>query len=154
MCIVRLFNFPLLCILAVISLVLAAFSSLATADEMKFKLSGDKEVPPVVTKAFGQGIITVNKDMTISGKVTTSGLTPFMAHIHHGKAGSNGPVIIPLDQIGDSAWVVPNGTKLNEDEYRAYLAGDLYVNVHTAEHKGGEIRGQLLPGKAVMKTDN
>jgi hypothetical protein len=154
MCIVRLFNFPLLCILAVISLVLAAFSPLATADEMKFKLSGDKEVPPVVTKAFGQGIITVNKDMTISGKVTTSGITPSMAHIHHGKAGSNGPAIIPLDQVGDNAWVVPNDSKLNEDEYRAYLAGDLYVNVHTAEHQGGEIRGQLLPGKAVMKTDN
>lgn len=148
--VIRISRFPLWGLLAAVSLVLAVLSSSATANEMKFKLSGDKEVPPVVTKASGKGIITVNKDMTINGKVTTSGLMPSMAHIHHGKAGSNGPVIIPLDQTGDDAWVVPNGTKLNEDEYRAYLAGDLYVNVHTAEHQGGEIRGQLMPGKATM----
>lgn len=149
--VVRIFNTPLSGILAAISLVLAAFSPLATANEMKIKLSGDNEVPPVATRASGKGVITVNNDMTISGKVTTSGITPSMAHIHHGKSGSNGPVIIPLDKIADNAWVVPNGTRLNEDEYRAYLAGDLYVNVHTPEHKGGELRGQLLPGKVMTK---
>jgi hypothetical protein len=147
---VRILSSPLSGILVAVSLVLAVFSSLATANEMKFMLSGDKEVPPVVTKASGKGIITVNNDLTISGKVTTSGLTPSMAHIHQGKPGSNGPVIIPLDKIGDNAWVVPNGTKLNEDEYRAFLAGELYVNVHTVEYHGGEIRGQLMPGNAAM----
>jgi hypothetical protein len=84
---VRILSSPLSGILVAVSLVLAVFSSLATANEMKFMLSGDKEVPPVVTKASGKGIITVNNDLTISGKVTTSGLTPSMAHIHQGKPG-------------------------------------------------------------------
>lgn len=136
-------------ILAASSLALAAFSPFATAEEMKIKLSGAKEVPPVTTKASGKGSITVNKDMTISGKVTTFGIAPTMAHIHQGAPDSNGPAIIALDKLGDNAWVVPDGTKLDEGEYRAYLAGELYVNVHTAEHKGGEIRGQLIPGKAM-----
>jgi len=28
---------------------------------------------------------------------------------------------------------------------QAFKAGNLYVNVHTARNKGGEVRGQLQP---------
>lgn len=143
---------PRFAVLVALGLVLAGFSWSVTANEMKFRLSGDREVPPVLTSASGQGVITVNNDMTISGKVTTSGLTPSMAHIRHGKPGSNGSVIVPLDKVDDNVWVVPNGTKLDEDGYRAYLAGELYVNVHSAAYPGGEIRGQLRPGKAALKS--
>ena len=40
---------------------------------------------------------------------------------------------------------MPAGAKLTEAQYKAYEAGDLYVNVHSAAHKGGEVRGQLKP---------
>jgi len=68
-----------------------------------------------------------------------------MAHIHLAPAGKNGPVIVPLTKSGDNMWSVPAGAKLTDDQYKAYKAGDLYVNVHSAENKGGEIRGQLKP---------
>jgi hypothetical protein len=64
------------------------------------------------------------------------------AHIHMGSAGKNGPVILPLTKEGDT-YKVPAGSKLNPDQLKAFKAGDLYVNVHTAENKGGEVRGQL-----------
>lgn len=134
-------------IVAAAAIALAALSSAATADELKFKLSGDAEVPPVATKASGQADIMVNKDMTVSGKVMTAGISASMAHIHVGKAGTNGPVIVTLAKSGDSDWMVPAGAKLSEAEYKAYMAGELYINVHSAEHKGGEIRGQLMPGQ-------
>jgi hypothetical protein len=35
--------------------------------------------------------------------------------------------------------------KLTDAQYKAFKAGDLYVNVHSAQHQGGEIRGQLKP---------
>jgi hypothetical protein len=34
---------------------------------------------------------------------------------------------------------------LSDAQYKALKAGDLYVNVHSDAHKGGEIRGQLKP---------
>jgi len=126
-------------------LALAAYSGLALADQIKVTLSGSAEVPAVSTSASGSGTITINPDMSVSGSVTTTGVTATMAHIHNGAAGKNGPVIIPLTKSGDNTWSVPAGAKLTEAQYAAYKAGDLYVNVHSAEHKGGEIRGQLKP---------
>jgi len=136
-------------IFAVIAL--ASFVMPAAADDLKFKLSGDMEVPPVTTKATGDGTITIKPDMSVSGKVMTSGVAGTMAHIHIGKAGTNGPVVITLSKSGDNGWMVPEGSKLGDAEYKAYKAGELYVNVHSAEHKPGEIRGQLVPPMAAPK---
>ncbi len=134
-------------VLAAAALAISAFSTSATGDELLFKLSGDAEVPPVATMASGSGAITINPDMTVSGKVTTSGVAATMAHIHVGKAGANGAVVVTLAKSGDNVWLVPDGTRLSEAAYQSYKAGELYVNVHSAEHKAGEIRGQLNPPK-------
>jgi hypothetical protein len=109
-------------------------------------LRGDEEVPPVNTKASGSGTITVKDDMTVSGSVKTAGVLGTMAHIHMAPPGRNGPVIITLVQSKDgNTWSVPEGAKLNEAQFNAYRAGGLYVNVHSAANKGGEVRGQLRP---------
>ena len=133
----------LLSTLAASIICLAAYSDVAFADEIKVMLSGDTEVPAVKTAARGSGTIMINADMTVSGSVTTTGVAGTMAHIHQAAAGANGPVIVPLAKSGDNAWMVPANAKLTEAQYAAYKAGDLYINVHSAENKGGEIRGQL-----------
>lgn len=130
---------------AAAGILLAIFAGTAGAEEITVKLTGDAEVPPVTTKASGSGKITVNPDMTVAGKVTTSGVAATMAHIHQGAAGTNGPVLIPLSKDGDNAWTVPAGAKLTDAQYQAFKTGQLYVNVHSAENKGGEIRGQIKP---------
>jgi hypothetical protein len=40
---------------------------------------------------------------------------------------------------------VPEGAKLTDAQMEAYKKGDLYVNVHTARHRGGEVRAQIVP---------
>jgi hypothetical protein len=125
------------------ALCLCATANAVFADDVKVMLSGGNEVPPVTTMAKGEGMIIINADKTVSGSVTTSGIAGTMAHIHLGAMGTNGPVIIPLAKDGDGKWMVPAGAKLTDEQYKAFESGQLYVNVHSAEHKGGEIRGQL-----------
>lgn len=132
-----------LCCIGLVSVLASA--GVALAEDVKVTLTGGAEVPAVSTQASGSGTITINDDKTVSGGVTTSGIEGTMAHIHMASRGKNGPVIIPLTKSGDQGWAVPAGAKLTDDQYKAFMAGDLYVNVHSAAHKGGEIRGQLKP---------
>jgi len=120
-------------------------SGWAFAANVDVKLSGDQEVPPVKTSATGNGTITVNDDKTVSGSVTTSGINGVAAHIHNAAPGKNGPVAVPLSKDGDNKWTVGPGAKLTDAQFADFKAGNLYVNVHSAAHKDGEIRGQLKP---------
>jgi hypothetical protein len=117
----------------------------AVAADVKVTLSGGEEVPAVTTSATGTGTITIKDDKTVTGSVTTKGVMGTAAHIHLAPAGKNGPPIITLTKKSESEWTVPEGSKLTDEQYAAYKAGSLYVNVHSAANKGGEIRGQLKP---------
>jgi len=129
-----------------ITLIAAVFVSGATfAGDIKLKLSGDQEVPPVQTAASGSGTIKVNDDKSVSGSVTTKDIKATAAHIHEAAAGANGPVAIPLEKKSDNEFAVPPGAKLSDAQYKALKAGNLYVNVHSDAHKDGEIRAQLKP---------
>lgn len=125
------------------ALSLSLFGSLALGADIK--LSGDNEVPPVQTSASGSGAITVADDGSVSGSVKTTGLAGTAAHIHTGAKGQNGGVIVPLTKSANGEWTVPAGAKLTPDQLKSYKAGELYVNVHSDAHKGGEIRAQLAP---------
>jgi len=104
---------------------IAGYSTSVLGDEIKVTLSGDQEIPPVTTSASGNGTITVGEDKSVSGKVTISGMTPLVAHIHEAPAGANGPIVIPLTKTSDTVWVVPAGAKLTDSQYASYKAGNL-----------------------------
>jgi len=127
------------------AVVAMAFAVTTFAADVKVKLKGAEEVPPVSSTATGSGTIKINKDMTVSGSVTTKGIEGVAAHIHSGAAGKNGPPVIPLEQTSAGVWSVPAGSKLTDEQYKMFKAGELYVNVHSAAHQSGEIRGQLKP---------
>ena len=114
------------------------------SNAIKVNLTGTDEVPPLSVPGSGSGSFRVAEDGTISGSVTTKDVQGTMAHIHRGAKGANGPVIVPLDKNGDT-YTVPAGRKLTPEQIKDLKAGNLYVNVHTAKNKGGEVRGQLQP---------
>jgi hypothetical protein len=139
---------PSLAAIFAIALVIAAGSSTMAAETkegIKVTLSGDQEVPPVKTAASGSGTIVISSDKSVSGAITITGIDATAAHIHEGPAGKNGPVIIPLTKGADNTWSIAAGAKLTDAQYASYLAGNLYVNFHSAANKGGEIRAQLKP---------
>jgi hypothetical protein len=126
------------------ALLLAAFAT-ANAKDIAVSLTGDQEVPAVTSAAKGVGKITIGDDKSVTGSIKTTGITGVAAHIHEAPAGKNGPPIITLEKKGDSEWAVPAGSKLTDAQVESLKAGNLYVNIHSAEHKGGEIRTQLKP---------
>ncbi|MGZ8203194.1 MAG: CHRD domain-containing protein [Burkholderiales bacterium] len=138
-------TFPRPGALLVVVALAAVGSSAALAKNVVVQLNGKNEVPPVTTSATGQGTLTINDDKTVSGSITTTGVSGTAAHIHTGAQGKNGPVSVPLTKSGDAGWSVPAGAKLSDDQYKAFQTGELYVNVHSAAHPDGEIRAQLKP---------
>src|SRR5207245_2428523 len=62
------------------------------------------------------------------------------AHIHRAPPGVAGPIIVPLPLGSFTGFAAI----LSTADVANLLAGNLYVNVHSAAFPGGEIRGQLI----------
>jgi hypothetical protein len=118
---------------------------LVLAKDVTVQLSGAEETPPVTTSASATGTIKITADKSVTGSIKASGIDGTVAHIHVGGPGQSGPPIITLTKGADGVWSVPEGSKLTDDQYASFKAGNLYVNVHSVEHKPGEIRAQLQP---------
>ena len=127
------------------ALMLAFGSAAAHSKELKVHLTGAEETPPVASSATGEAVLRIAKDGSVSGRIKTKGIEGTIAHVHLGAPGQSGPPIITLDKTADGSWSIPAGAKLTDEQYASFKAGNLYVNVHSAAHPPGEIRGQLKP---------
>lgn len=133
-----------------LGLAIALTISPALADVLKYKadLNGPSESPPTTSKGVGSieaDYDTATKTLTWSG--TYSDLTgPEIAAHFHGPAamGANAGVMVPVDA---KASPFKGSAVLTDEQAKAFADGLIYFNVHTAQNKGGEIRGQLAPAK-------
>ena len=135
-------------------------------------LSGNNQVPPLVSDGTGVGVMSVNNTETQLGyKVLTYNAEAVtQAHIHLGQADENGPVVAFLfgfvaegvtadgilaqgtitdaDIFSKTAGEDPAGTGF-DGTLAALLdrlrSGSAYINVHSVANPAGEIRGQIGP---------
>lgn len=128
------------------------------------ELSGANEVPAVTTEGTGFTALTINAaQTTVDFTLLTYGLeNTTQAHIHIGSPDENGPVAVFLFGFADPA-VTSDGILAQGSFTEADLiptpgvfdgtmdtlldhmrAGTAYVNVHTVENPGGEIRGATM----------
>ena len=123
----------------------AAGGTHATKLNFAATLNARQEVPhPVGTKAGAAGKFTATVTGTkIAWKLTFSHLTgpANAAHIHAGKKGVPGNVIVPL--CGPCSTGQTGTATLTSAQLAQLKAGTTYVNVHTNKNQGGEIRGQI-----------
>lgn len=155
---------------ALVVVLLLAFAGSASANSarnFRAHLSSDEEVAavPVESLAQGQAIFQLSRDGTeLEYKLIASNIDNIlMAHIHMGASGANGPVVVwlypeaPPPQLipGRSDGVLAEGTitagdlvgplagRPLSDLLGILQTGGAYVNVHTSQYTGGEIRGQV-----------
>jgi len=107
-------------------------------------LAGTNEVPAVTTTATGTAIGNYNKTSKLLNlRVTYAGMTPTAWHIHNAASGTNGPVIFNFGTAFSTPFSFVTPLPLATDQETNLLAGNNYVNIHSAKNPGGEIRGQL-----------
>jgi CHRD domain len=139
-------------LLATTAFVVAGFVAVPGAQAQTKAFHADlttaQEVPPVAGAATGKGTFTLDpatKQLTWS--VTYGGLSSdaTAAHIHGPAApGANAGVAINLAPNGMKSPLTGSAT-LTDAQIADLTGGKYYTNVHTAQNKSGEIRGQILP---------
>lgn len=146
-----------------------SLTSSVFAQEQKFmaKLSGQEEVPPTDSQATGMAEFTVMGD-NVEYTVDASNIEAVTAgHIHSGKQGENGPVVVtlftndsPTNEVSETGSITadklegPMAGKQLTDLATAMTNGETYVNVHTEQNPDGEIRGQISSSAAMMSGEN
>ncbi len=129
-------------------------------------LDGGQEVPPVATGMTGViKVKATSERFRFKLMVAKNSNEIFAAHLHCAPPGSNGPVGITLftGSFTAAQGKVAGGTLTSPDPGNgcgwadlgdaaaAVAAGETYVNVHTSAVPSGEIRGDVIPKRVVLK---
>jgi uncharacterized membrane protein YgcG len=142
---------------AAVALGSSAVAGALTSDTYTYKatLTTRAEVPKPKAPAGARGtfsatVVENGASASIRWKITYRGLSgkSVGAHVHRGRPGVAGPVLIVLCKVCASG---KTGKATITNAVSELLErGAAYVNVHTAKNPAGEIRGQV---KLVSKTD-
>ncbi len=133
---------------AVAAAAVLAMGAAAYAETIAFKadVNAASSVPP--TNSKGTGTVSAAYDTatkTLTWTINYSGLTgpPTAAHFHGpAERGANAGVAVPL--TGSLASPIHGSATLTDAQAADLMAGRWYLNIHTNENKGGEIRGQVI----------
>jgi hypothetical protein len=127
--------------------IIAAGPACAEVLHFSASLNGAAETPP--NASAGAGTAKVNLDTaakTVSWTVTYSGLSgPAVAAHFHGPAPAGQAAGVEIPITGNLASPIAGSASVSDMQAADLRAGQWYVNVHTAAHPGGEIRGQVVP---------
>jgi hypothetical protein len=130
-----------------IAAVALAISAPAAAAVVHYtaKLDGASETPPNDSKGSGNAAVSLDTTAKkISWKITYSGLSgpATMAHFHGpAPAGQAAGVALPITPPLTSP--ARGSASVTDAQISDLRGGQWYVNIHTAAHPGGELRGQL-----------
>lgn len=115
----------------------------------RFEVPKPKNVPAGATGLFtGNAVELENDRVSLTWRLSFTKLSgrAAAAHIHVGKPGKAGRVLIAL--CGPCRTGQRGTTTISHAQLRTIRAGTAYVNVHTARNAAGEVRGQLKASEA------
>lgn len=122
----------------------------------KAVLDGTQEVP--VNASAANGVVIVKYDgatkiLQLTGDYQNVASGVVDSHVHSPAApGSNASVLFPITNTGGTSGTLKGSATLTLAQEADLVAGNMYVNVHSTNFSGGEIRGQLT-ATTVGQTD-
>ncbi len=144
-----------------LALVLATQAS-AQVVTLTTTMNGGEETPVINTGMVGTAEVSVdvaNREVAVTLTVFNVPTATTAGHIHVGPAGIAGPVVLNFPpavvgrtgdfamtfRLGERDFVARPAQGINtlDDMLQAIVNGNSYVNIHTTQNPGGEIRGQL-----------
>jgi hypothetical protein len=132
---------------ATVALVVAAFAGAAETYAVSATLKNTTEVPKpkgarLAKGSFSATYVENKTGATLTWKLAYSRLSggALAAHIHMGKSGTAGPVIVPL--CGPCKSGQTGKIHISKAVVETLEGGKAYINVHTKKNAAGEIRGQ------------
>ncbi len=132
---------------------LAAFMVLAAPAaaevvRMHAELSSAAEVPPNPSPARGSAEVTLDTTTReLTWRITFTNLTVPLSAMHfHGPAAptANAGIVVPIPASPAQASIINGSATVSEAQVTDILAGRYYINIHTPNNPGGEIRGQVV----------
>jgi|GEM_PF-4447920 len=140
-----------LALLPVLALAATAAAQPTPLGVFTAELSPQNVVPPVHTGASGFAVAVLSGhrlDVLGSFLALSSPVAREIrggAHIHQGGPSDNGPILYSLSVDGTVAGSIRGSFQLTDAQVKALQAGDLYIQIHSEQHKPGEMRAQLKP---------
>lgn len=130
--------------LALVAALLLAATALAANKTFTVTMTGKAETPKGAPNGKGTAKITLEPGAgKVCFRLTWSGIgTPTASHIHQGKKGVAGPVVVPLFGGAPKHSGCVKATRSLINKIAKSPAG-YYVNVHTVKYPAGAIRAQL-----------
>ena len=110
----------------------------------RFEVPKPTGVPVGATGLFTATAVELANDKArLTWRLTFSKLSgrAAAAHIHKGRAGKSGPLLVSL--CGPCRNRQRGSATITHAQLRAIESGATYVNVHTPKNAAGEIRGQV-----------
>ncbi|MBK9189116.1 MAG: CHRD domain-containing protein [Phycisphaerales bacterium] len=156
---------------AIMGVLTTGQAALAHIIEYNFVLNSPQVVPGVISPAWGEGYMAYNHhtvffSMTIDlhgifvEDLAASGPNATPIHMHLAPRGENGPIVVDLGLWGTftptadgSRFTIASaflggqqGDEIFSDWFQVQTAlfnERIYVDVHTAQYPGGQVRGQI-----------
>lgn len=115
--------------------------------QLSATLRGENEVSPTASSGSGSASMSIVNNVLSYTVSFTNLLSPATAgHIHAPATPSqNAGVIIPFSVPTATAGAFSGTATLTSQQLFYLMSGLGYVNIHTTNYPGGEIRGQLVP---------
>src|SRR5438309_1429274 len=135
-----------------------AFSAIASANaatiQLRAWLNGAQEVPPVATAATGSATVTYDTvTRQLSWNVSYGSLSSAISDAHfHGPTPAGFDAGITVQMTAGPSPIIGSAT-ISPTQATQLLSGQWYVNLHSNNFSGGEIRGQVLPVRGDLNGD-